>query len=73
MHSLPGSMRSQRASETRATSRQPLDKQSRRNRDAIRIRVMSHQWRSASVPLVSGLSAHAASERSAGRLSAAPR
>jgi hypothetical protein len=73
MRSLPGSMRSQRASETRATSPKPLDKQSRRNHEAIMIRVMSHQWRSASVERVSGRSAREASERSAGRLSAAPR
>jgi hypothetical protein len=62
-----------RTSEAQAAPRQPLDEQTRRNQDAIMIRVMSDRWRSASDELVSGQLVRVAHERSAGRLSAAPR
>ena len=68
-----GDRRAQQASEARAASRQPLGELSRCNHDAITIRLMRHQWHSASDELVSRRSTRAAGDRSAGRLSAAPR
>ena len=53
-------------------SAQPLGEQSRRNRDAIMIELMSHQWHSASDSLISGQYALTAGERGAGLLRAAP-
>ncbi len=48
-----------RTSEVRAAPRQPLDEQSRRNHDVIMIRMMTRQWRSAFVEIVSEVRARA--------------
>jgi hypothetical protein len=47
-------MRSQRASEAQAASRQSLGEQSGCNRDAIMIELMSNRWHSASDAFVAG-------------------
>ena len=73
MRSLAGGRCAQQVSDARrAASWQPFGDQARCNHDAIMIRLVSHQWHSASDERISGLSARAASERSAGRLLAAP-
>ena len=51
--------RASRASEARVASWQPFGDNSGCNHDAIMIRMMSHQWHSASDELVGGLSLRA--------------
>ena len=73
MRSLAGGRCAQQVSDARrAASWQPFGDHARCNHDAIMIRLVSHQWHSASDERMSGQSARAASERSAGRLLAAP-
>ena len=73
MRSLAGGRCAQQVSDARrAASWQPFGEHSRCNHDVIMIRLVSHQWHSASDERISGQSARAASERSAGRLLAAP-
>ena len=73
MRSLAGGRCAQQVSDARrAASWQPFGDHARCNHDAIMIRLVSHQWHSASDERISGQSARAASERSAGRLLAAP-